>query len=211
MKFWCFGFLAVAFLFVACQSAEAQSDVPKFEVGGHYTFINFNNGRSCCPEMRNGFGGRLTFNINRNVAVEGILNFFPGDVFEVIVPPSTFPKPRLQGLFGLKVGIRRNKFGVFAVAHPGFMHFTPVRDCTGTDFSSCRDLLKTEFAVDFGGAAEAYLSRRVMLRFDIGDTYVRFGDTKFLVADIGPVVAVVPVRGFQSHNLQMSIGAGFRF
>ncbi len=213
MKTFLSTFVAVVFLLLARHSVAAQSDVPKIEVGGHYSFINFNS-TGCASCMRNGFGGRLTYNITRNIAVEGIVNFFPGDVFKIVVPSSVVPKPRLQGLFGLKAGIRRDKFGVFAKVHPGFMRFTPVEDCRTTDFSSCHDVLKNEFTIDFGAVAEAYLSRRVMVRFDIGDAYIRYGATKFLEADTGPqgpVVGVFTNPGFKTHNLQIGIGAGFRF
>jgi hypothetical protein len=59
-------FVAVVLLLLACQSVKAQSDVPKVEVGGHYTFISFNSA-DCTNCMREGFGGRLTYNITRNM------------------------------------------------------------------------------------------------------------------------------------------------
>jgi hypothetical protein len=209
-------FAAIVLVFVVVKNVKAQSDLPRIEVGVHYTFIDFNRSNQCgsCAEIRNGFGGRVTYNFNRNVAAEAILNFFPGDVFKIVVPPSSFPKPRLQGLFGLKAGIHKERFGVFGAVRPGFMRFTPVTDCRTSDFSSCRDVLKNEFTINFGGVAEAYLSRHAMVRFDIGDSYIRYPDTRFLVADTGPqgpIVGVFTKRGFNTHNLQISIGAGFRF
>ncbi|HSB12486.1 MAG TPA: outer membrane beta-barrel protein [Blastocatellia bacterium] len=205
---------AVTFLLLAWSTSDAQSDASKIEVGAQYTSINFHNHFGNSEGVRQGFGGRLTYDWSRNVAVEAILNFFPGDVSQIVVPSSILPKPRLLGLFGLKAGIRKDRFGVFVAVHPGFMRFTPVTDCRTTDFSSCRDVLKNEFAIDAGGVAEAYLSPHVTLRFDIGDAYLRYGDTRFLEADTGlsgPVVGVFTRPGFQTHNLQVSIGMGFRF
>jgi hypothetical protein len=197
--------IAAGVVVLCCQDVKAQSEVPRIEVGGHYTFMNFNGNRSA-SQRRDGVGGRLTYNLTRNIAVEGIVNFFPGDVFKIVVPPSANPKPRLQALAGLKAGIRRERFGVFATVHPGLMRFTPVEECRTTDFSSCRDVLRNEFTLNFGGVAEAYLSRHLMLRFDVGDTYLRFADTRFVEENF-----LLTKPGFKTHNLQMSIGAGFRF
>ena len=202
--------IAVGVLFLCLQDVQAQSDVPRVEVGGQYTFINFSGNRSA-SERRDGVGGRLTYNLTRNIAVEGIVNFFPGDVFKIVVPPSANPKPRLQALAGLKAGIRRERFGVFATLHPGVMRFTPVEECSTTDFSSCRDVQKNEFTINFGAVAEAYLSRHAMIRFDISDAYIRYPDTGFLTGNDQGGVFVMPLPGFKTHNLQMSIGAGFRF
>ena len=52
----------------------------------------------------------------------------------------------------------------------------------------------TEFALDYGGVLELYPSRHVALRFDVGDTVIRFGNL-----------------GFTSHNLQITPGVAFRF
>lgn len=68
---------------------------------------------------------------------------------------------------------------------------------------------RTEFVVDIGGVAEYYLSRRVSLRVDAGDTIIRFSERKMFQVDLSPLPA--PIPGKTTHNLQINAGIGFRF
>src|ERR1700752_5043873 len=70
-------------------SIEAQDeDVPRYEIGGQFTVISRNKPTLLSPDiiivpddfedvMRFGAGARFTYNLNRCVALEAEMNFFP--------------------------------------------------------------------------------------------------------------------------------------
>src|SRR5574341_1311595 len=66
-----------------------------------------------------GFGGRFGFAATPLFTFEGELNLFPSDVPDVIPVTSS----RLEGLFGVKVGPRFERFSVFGKVRPGFVRF----------------------------------------------------------------------------------------
>ncbi|HJQ69653.1 MAG TPA: outer membrane beta-barrel protein [Blastocatellia bacterium] len=180
----------VFFLAPASLDALAQSDTPKVEAGVLFSFIRFRD----LDTTGAGFGGRLTYNVNDSVGIEGELNYFPSDkqgVFE--------SGKKTQGLFGVKTGLRSETAGIFGKIRPGFVRFS--RDFDGFEDS------KTDFALDVGGVIEVYPSTASVVRFDIGDTIIRFGERT--VSDVfgNPVT----FNSFTSHNLQVSIGVGVRF
>jgi hypothetical protein len=186
-----FAVTGIVFLLVpASQHARAQSDTPKVEAGVQFSFIRFRD----LETTGAGFGGRLTYNINDSVGIEGELNYFPSDkqgVFE--------SGKKTQGLFGVKTGIRSETAGVFGKIRPGFVRFS-------RDFDGFEDA-KTDLALDIGGVIEFYPSESTMVRFDIGDTIIRFGDRTITDFFGNPVT----FNSFTSHNLQLSIGVGVRF
>jgi hypothetical protein len=57
---------------------------------------------------------------------------------------------------------------------------------------------RTAFALDLGGVVEFYPSRRVVMRFDLGDTVVNFRGN-------------FAGRSLTTHNLQFNAGVGYRF
>ena len=181
---------AALWLMVPAQNAQAQSETPKVEIGAHYTLLRFRD----FDITDNGVGGRITFNLSDNIGLEGELNYF-GQKRSSDSPLTTFPlfvdSSRTQGLFGAKTGIRSEKAGIFGKFRPGFVRFGESGVIPGQSF--------TQFALDIGGVFELYPTRHVALRFDIGDTIVRFG-SNFTGGD-----------AFYSNNLQISSGIAFRF
>ena len=202
--------------------AQAQStEVPKFELGAHFTSLtepSYDGGRT-----EPGFGGRFTFNLNRSVALEAEGNFFPhkcrscgrgvfGDSNGNIT----------QGLFGVKAGKRFQKWGIFAKARPGVVSFSQgdskfVQTGTGGlfDFEVITKRL-TNFAFDLGGVLEFYPSRRIVTRFDAGDTMIHYGQRTsnyFIYPTLTgpPVLVPFTLRAETRHNFQFSAGVGFRF
>lgn len=205
-------FVAGLFVSISSQNALAQTEAPKLEVGAHYTVmrlralspLNSPVLNVVLPEYTvtdSGVGGRVTFNLTNHIAIEGEFNFFPEERVN-FAEQLYLNSRRYQGLAGVKAGLRGDRVGVFGKARPGFMHFGE-----GTPDPRIQTLVpipptakSTEFALDLGGVLEFYPSRHTVVRFDIGDTIIRYG------------------RGTASgrpsnttHNLQMSFGAGFRF
>src|SRR6185295_16471818 len=155
-------------------------------------------------DPQTGFGGRVTYNFNRSIAAEAEINFFPQKQFVL----TAEGKP-IQAQFGVKVGKRFEKYGLFAKVRPGFLSVDRVGSfIPGTNFS-----VKIEreafLTVDTGGVLELYPSRRTVVRFEAGDTVIRhparFGSTSFL----SPTVELLRPAKF-NHNFQFTAGVAFR-
>jgi hypothetical protein len=207
--------------------APAQESVPRYEIGGQFSLLSRNkpaplfNSPTIVPddfdhETRAGFGGRFTYNLTDHVAIEAESNFLPksGDR-DLSVPDGHI----YQGQFGVKVGKRFSKVGVFAKFRPGFVVFSQVSQLTGTrkitfgnqqftvgDFRVGKE---TYFSTDIGGALEIYLSRRIVMRFDIGDTIIRYGTFRREGFSLSQAILERPAE--TKHNLQFSAGIGIRF
>jgi hypothetical protein len=189
MFFFVMGTVALL-LMVTAQNAQAQSsETPKVEVGVHYTLLRLRD----FDTTDNGVGTRVTYNLADTFSIEGELNYFPQSRPNFATNGLSVDSKRTQGLFGVKYGIRSEKFGIFSKLRPGFVRFS---EGTPIFLGSSSD---TEFALDFGGVFEVYASRNVALRFDVGDTLIRFSN---------PLLVTDPTF---RHNLQISTGVAFRF
>jgi hypothetical protein len=211
------GCLAVAILlclfFGSGAILSAQTiETPRFEVGAQFSSLTLANRPS---DTKPGFGGRFTINLNEHVAVEAETNFYPTE--------STFPTEEtggraVQGLFGVKAGKRFDKFGLFVKARPGLVHFTRVLRVTGFTneifdgqsfiIPNFRTQGVTHFATDLGGVVEFYPTRRIVTRFDIGDTIIR--DRGYVPPPFSGSV-FTHFNGATSHNFQFNAGIGLRF
>ena len=235
-----------ALLFAAClvapaisQSAgETDDDTPgRFEVGVNFTVLHqrsyqndshifdipFPGGNyariSDHSQSEYGFGGRLTYNVSRYIAVEAEANLFPADrlsrtgreaerifgtneFFRVFVEPQG---RKFQVLAGPKMGYRAKRFGVFAKVRPGLFYvsrFPVIQVLSFSPAALASGDRKSVFpTIDVGGVVEYYPSRRTILRFDIGDTIIRY--TSQDPRQFNPA--------FTRHTLQISTGFGFRF
>ncbi|HXG65151.1 MAG TPA: outer membrane beta-barrel protein [Blastocatellia bacterium] len=196
-------FLTPLVLLSLTSGASAQeSREPKIELGIHATIIDFNE----VFEVPGGFGGRFTYNINDYISFDSELNYFPErgpyrrEVFGGVAIFGSSRFGETQGLFGVKAGKRIHKFGVFAKVRPGFVRFTENQiDKTFDDQS------RTRFALDIGGVFEYYPTRRIVIRFDLGNTLIDYSDRTIQTTQ-GPLQ-------FKSDltNAQGGVGIGFRF
>ena len=210
----------------AFAEARAQADEKKFEVGGQVSIMRMetrtiNPGFGSVVSTRQdsvvGFGGRVGYNFSKYFAAEAEVNFFPQD-------DDVKAGRKIQGLFGVKAGKRFDKVGVFAKARPGFIRYEK-GDYAFASGVVCvlifpppvacmNPVARTNFAIDLGGVVEVYPSKRTLIRFDAGDTIVRFPARSVAAPDpdFGPgVLFAVPVAAETKHNFQGSIGFGFRF
>jgi hypothetical protein len=173
-------------------SVHAQTLVSKAEVGGQISVIDL---RDSIQEKPPGVGGRFTYNLTDYLSFDSELNYFSTAEVDL---------NRTQGLFGVKVGRRFGgpSIGLFTKARPGFMHFhgerTPGVSINGT----------TKFALDLGGVLEVYPARRLIVRFDVGDTLIFYNNETIRRLSLpgGP-----QQRLNTSHSLQASLGIGFHF
>ena len=196
--------------FALQQQARAQAvDAPRYEVGAQFSILRRQDPSA---DTNPGFGGRFTVNLTDNLAVEAQGDFYPSR--------GSFSGGQMSsGLFGVKAGKRYERFGIYAKVRPGLVHFdhafagfTEV-SITGNPPSSvfvAQFRGQTEFATDVGGVLEFYPTRRIVTRFDFGDTIIRYKErnTNFIINN-----SLVPFTqpGETRHNLQISAGIGFRF
>jgi hypothetical protein len=192
------------------------SDPSRFEVGALVSVLRIEDPHGLSdlfPRREVGVGGRFTYNLKSYLALEGELNFFPRDYRKVT---SNFTGGRMiQGLAGVRAGLRKKKFGVFGKFRPGFESSSGAvvprfRNGDGPDplnrfgFERIR---ATQFALDVGGVFEFYPSRRTIIRFDAGDTIVRYPGVEFIQFPQGTRI----FETVYSHRPQFSVGVGFRF
>jgi hypothetical protein len=163
-----------------------------------------------------GFGARLGYNLNEYVAFEAEGNFFPRKRFS----DTTQGGYPLQLQAGAKVGRRFEKFGVFAKARPGFVGFTDVDELERVDtvtfggepfdFPVFSGHWKNYFSMDLGGVFELYPTRRVLARFDFGDTVIRYGARRDFGSAGGDFIEF-QLPSETKHNFQFTAGIGYRF
>lgn len=200
----------------------------KFEVGVQFSSLTFRLpqdifGSSDSPITSNGgaanteagFGGRVGYNINDNVAIEAEGNFYPRHSFA----NSTTGGYPSQMQFGVKAGKRYERFGVFAKARPGFVNFSRVSTLTGTEtfvfngqtfiFGTFEERRRTYFSMDVGGVLEFYPTSRIFTRFDAGDTIIRYGQRDLQSIFLTSPSFVIPAE--TRHNFQFTAGIGLRF
>ncbi|HYP00352.1 MAG TPA: outer membrane beta-barrel protein [Pyrinomonadaceae bacterium] len=212
----CAAALVFLCLFFADAAVRAQAtDAPKVEVGVQFTSLTMSEIRSTTEP---GVGARVTYNLTDNVALEAQFDFFPGtNRFRGFRNSGQIT----QGLFGVKAGKRYEKFGLFGKVRPGFTSFSsgrldiavfnPSPDPLSSPGFVSVDHRETHFATDVGAVLEFYPTRRIVTRFDAGDTIIRYGDTtRSSIRDTGGLQSI-PIRGETKHNFQFSAGIGFRF
>lgn len=223
--------VAICLLLSPVNTRAQSTDIQKYEVAGDFTSLSLNSGTTL-P----GFGGRFTYNINKHLALEAAGYFFPGKCDSCAGEVTGHIG---EGLFGVKAGKRFEKWGIFAKARPGLVTFgkgafniTPVSlqagaggfpaQCFGPDplapgpcfsFQSTR---LTHAALDVGGVLEFYPAKRIVVRFDGGDTMIFYRRQTFNMLIQHPttgVINVVPVTGpgRTRHSFQFMGGVGFRF
>ncbi|HEX5873077.1 MAG TPA: hypothetical protein VFY60_00430 [Pyrinomonadaceae bacterium] len=183
----------------------AQSKKDKIEIGVQSTSLTVFPPDLAFDDTKGGVGGRVTYNFNQSIAAEAEINFFPQR--QVIFESDG---SSIQAQFGVKIGKRFEKFGVFGKVRPGFISADRVFSFVpGAQFpSNVRIERETFFTTDFGGVLELYPSRRLVVRFDAGDTAIRHPE-RFLPVDFGGPLVRVRSAKF-SHNFQFTAGVGFR-
>jgi hypothetical protein len=67
---------------------------------------------------------------------------------------------------------------------------------------------KKEFAMDFGAVIEGYLPNNAFIRFDIGDTYLKFGETAMLFSGSGVRWINHRYGEDNRHHFHFTIGFG---
>lgn len=200
--------LLIVCLVIAPKVVSQTESTPKREVAAEFVAL---------PGDRTevGFGARFTHNLNDNFALEAAAFFFPC--------PNCFGRGRItEAVGGLKAGKRFKTWGIFAKARPGVVSFSRGRiDVVQTgaplEFPFAFEFRSlTHFATDLGGVLEFYPSRRIVTRFDAGNTMIFIRQSTQNAFQFDPATntfTLLPLRlqGRTSHNFQFSAGVGFRW
>jgi len=193
---------SVVVMLCAATFARAQSDESKLEVGVQFAALRNGIGYWYDDASGLGGGGRLTFNLNPHIAIEGEVNYFPSMGY--------YDVSRLQGQFGVKSGVRLKQVGFFGKLRPGFMRskFDVPVFCIRPPCPPISEA-HTGFSLDVGGVVEFYPARRLTVRFDLGDTIVHRPLGPILFPANQLTLWALPKQ--TTHNLQINAGIGFRF
>ena len=204
---------AIVLLFAVAggvRAASAQPASERFEVAANLNLLRLSD----FDATNAGIGGRVSYDLTRLVSLEGEVAFFPNDR---IVLPQSFTtvgpfrvaneRRRTDALFGLKVGSRIDRFGLFAKVRPGVTRL--IDRGSGCEGPGCavilmlraRNVYRTEFALDLGGGVELYPTARTVARFELGDTMIRHRSA----------APPCPASQCTSHNLSSRLGIGYRF
>lgn len=191
---------------------QGQSTKSKIELGVQGTSLTIFPPEVFDDVTQLGVGGRATYNFNNIIAADGEINFFPQKRGFFQGQGRGF-----QGQFGVKVGKRFEKFGLFAKARPGFLSVNDVffleEGATlvfnGFTQPNARIARRTFFTTDIGGVLELYPTKRTIVRFDAGDTIVRHPERfDYDFANFPALVVAKPVT--YKHNFQFTAGVSFR-
>jgi hypothetical protein len=204
----------IGLLLVQSQVVAQTPEVPKYEVAAEFTAMD-RNSFDGGAEM--GVGARFTFNLNKTFSLETAAYHFPRTCFSCEHNGTV-----TQVFGGLKVGKRFEKWGVFAKARPGVVSFSrgefnivPAAGPPSFPFEFEFNRVNS-FAVDAGAVVEFYPSKRIVTRFDAGDTIIHFSRRRFnqVVSDLsGNTFTLFPITvpAKTTHNFQFMASVGFRF
>jgi hypothetical protein len=207
--------LTLLSVFLLQSQAMSQSDeVPKFEVAAEFTTLE----RPGFGERRTepGFGGRFTYNLNRVVSLEAAGYFFPKRCFQCQNDGNI-----TEVVGGVKIVKRFEKWGIFGKARPGVASFSQGKvtifdDPTIPGFPFRFEVERlTGFAADLGAVLEFYPTKRIVTRFDAGDTIIHLGprQTEIISFDSTRGLFLQPFRfgSRTTNNFQFVASVGFRF
>lgn len=208
-------FITLVGLLLVQSAVLAQTqEVPKYEVAAEFTSMDRNN---FSGGMEAGVGARFTYNLNKTFSLEAAAYHFPRSCFSCEHDGTV-----TEFVGGLKVGKRFEKWGIFAKGRPGVVSFSrggfnivPAAGPPSFPFEFKFDRVNS-FAVDAGGVVEFYPSKRIVTRFDAGDTIIHFSRRQFnsVISDLtGPAFTLFPITrpSKTTHNFQFMASVGFRF
>jgi Outer membrane protein beta-barrel domain len=205
---------ASALLFFSVAARAQSQDAPKYEVGAEFSSLSLRSPDFAGTQDVVGGGVRFTYNVSDSLALEAAAYSYQRLRFS----DGAVGGNPAQMQFGVKAGRRFRSFGLFAKARPGVVFLSGVR-VTGTqvlNFEGQQFVVPTfegrrrsNFSTDVGGVLEFYPSRRLVTRFDFGDTMIRYGSRRSLIFTDPATNITLPAE--TRHNFQFTAGVGFRF
>jgi hypothetical protein len=157
------------FLMLATLPLRAQDNYTRVEFGAQYSTARLTNSDLGATDY-SGFGGRFDWNLNRRLAFESQLDFFPEHAAPLL---SIQGGQTLQAVFGVRAKvIQTRRLSIFGLIRPGVFHFTDVLYFNSNSTTGFAEKPETHFVLNLGGGIEYYLNPRWVLRADLeGDPY----------------------------------------
>ena len=200
---------------VLIERASAQSPTKGIEIGAQFTLVKLTDDQSAqFPLFRIndtliGGGIRIGYNLTRNFTLEAEGNLFKREgETNFFGQTSSAKHRRSEGLFGAKYGKRGDRIGVFGKVRPGFVRFDGIDVFERSPSSNVEIKNNVYFALDAGAVIEVYPTSRAIVRFDFGDTIIRYTNRRISGFKPG---AIPILKTHHGHNAQFSLGIGFRF
>jgi hypothetical protein len=196
-----FSSLSLLFL-LAALGCSAQDRYTRFELGGQFSTIRQTpdgGGGKNFP----GFGGRADWNLNRRLALEAQVDYFPEHAASLFLVQGG---QTLQAVFGLRAKvIQTRRLSVFGLIRPGLLHFNDVLSYNTNPDGTYQTKTPTYFTLNLGGGIEYYLSPRWVLRADISGNPYRVTNENFTNAT-GSGFAI----GKMEDTTRLSFGVAYR-
>jgi hypothetical protein len=189
------------------EETERETNVPgNWEFGPLFSsLVIAREGPSDNVRAEPGVGGYFSYRVYGALYLDGDLLYFPRGT------PVSGPHDGgtiVQGLAGIKGGIRRNGVGFFGKVRPGFHSYSQA--LTGIDLSGQVPVFSygrsNNFVLDLGGIIEFYPQKHTTLRIEIGDTHLFFGTRN--VNSGGTTEQFV--GGKMQHSIQLVLSYGWR-
>ena len=191
------------FLLLGVTSLFAQDNYTRFEFGAQYSFVRLTSNDLGATNY-SGFGGRFDWNLNRRLALETQLDFFPEDLLPLL---SIQGGQTLQAAFGIRAKVVQTRhLSVFGLVRPGFFHFTDALYSNPNSSTGFSTQPETHFALNIGGGIEYYPSAHWVLRADIEGNPYRVPNTTIAEPGGGTGLAV----GSIDDTTRLSIGVAYR-
>lgn len=185
--------------------AAAQPVEQRFDASVFFTFARLEEIGSTDRGIGSstaGLGGRIGWRMLPHVDIEGEL---------AVHPRAGITGYRVQGFLGTKVGVQLHRVALYAKVRPGFLYFEKdpfgARE-PGSPLLNPQWSDSLEPALDLGGVLEFETRRGFVVRFDLGQTIVRYGTRTVFNSQFLPLQEK---GGFTTRNRQWSLGLGKRF
>jgi hypothetical protein len=194
--------LICGFCFVAAPIARPQEKPIRFEIGPLFTYLRVPDSIPINAQNQAEIGGRFSWNFSRLVALDTELE---GSPFRTTNLTTSYQGGYLlQSFVGIKAGKRWGKFGIFGKFRPGLTSYSGVikQFQSGTLGFGRR----TDPAFDLGGIAEFYVLRRILLRYDFGDTIIHYNSSTITISGQS-IAAPSELR----NNFKFLTAIAFRF
>jgi len=186
------------------EQTEISPTPSRFTAGAQYSLLTLVRSSNVVRD-ESSVGGFFTWDFSKYVGFDSSLLFFPRDMkFADFQQGGRM----LQAFGGIRVGVRRGHFGIYAKIRPGTQLFTltsgnlETQIENGTGYTPYADL-----ALDAGGIIEYYATRRTTLRLDAGQTWLYYPARNVIDQNGQPFHA----SAFSATAMQVSLGLGFRF
>lgn len=181
---------------------SAQDTRTRFELGAEYSTIEQTQANHSGVTY-SGFGGRFDWNLNRRLAIESQVDFFPEDGAPLLLIQGG---QTLEAVFGVRAKVVQIKrLSVFGLVRPGLLHFSAAGTLSGSPSPTLITEPITHFVLNLGGGVEYYPSPRWVLRFDIEGNPYRVAAQPI---SSGGGTEILP--GKINDTTRLSFGVGYR-